>query len=129
MRRIDVHPDCARFLFAMRFLRGYTLLAATEAELQVQLAIVFTQEGLAFERERTFGPENRIDFYLPEYQAGLEVKIAGSPMEVLRQLQRYAAVPEIARLALVTRRARLASLPSRVGETPLHVFSLWRGGL
>jgi hypothetical protein len=121
--------SATEFAARLQCLRSYAILSGTEAELQDALARVLTAEDIVFEREKILSPENRVDFYLPTWRCALEVKIAGSPTEVLRQLQRYAAVPTVDRLALVTRRVRLVSLPHDVGGKPLTVFALWRGAL
>ena len=109
-------------------IREYRFLSSAEAELQALIARALTQEGIAFEREVDLGAAGRIDFLLPSCGAGLEVKVQGSPTEVLRQLQRYAGVPAIAQLVLATTRARLRSMPPTLNGKPLHVLPL-TGGL
>lgn len=111
---------------ALDRLRTYRILAATEADFQRQLATVFELEDIVFEREYVLDVNNRIDFYLPQWRAGLETKIDGSPGEVIRQLHRYKQF-ELASLVLVTTRARHGSLPACIGSTPLHTVVLWRG--
>lgn len=109
--------------------RSYRTLGSTEIEIQDQLARILAREGIAFEREYHCGAAGRIDFYLPAFGAGLEVKIAGSLSEVIRQLQRYAGVQEIGTLLVYTRRARHGHLPERIGDVAVHVICPWEGAL
>ena len=122
-------PEQPELLEALRRLRSYRYLAATEDELQAQLAQALVQEGVAFAREHRLTAEDRVDFYLPRWRAAVEVKVDGSPAEVLRQLHRYSACADVACLVLVTRRARHGNLPSAIGAKPLHTCCLWEGSL
>lgn len=108
--------------------RSYRYLAGTEDELQRQIARALEQEGVTFQREYDLGAPGRIDFYLPQWNTGLEVKIGGSAAAVLRQLHRYSSAALDA-LVLVTRRARQGCLPDAIGAMPLHVLVLWEGAL
>lgn len=117
------------FIDAMARIASYRYLTGTELDLQRQLAEAMTREGITFEAEYQLGAVGRIDFYLPTWRAGMEVKVEGSPSSVLRQLHRYAGVAEFDRLVLVTRRARLGGLVGPIGSKPLHVVALIEGAL
>ena len=119
----------AELLDAMARIASYRYLTATEADLQRQLSEAMTREAIAFEPEYQVGAAGRVDFYLPTWRAGLEVKVDGSPSSVLRQLHRYASVAEFDVLVLVTRRARLGGLVGPIGTKPLHVVTLVEGAL
>jgi hypothetical protein len=110
-------------------LRGFRLPSSTEEELQEAIAQVLTRAGVMFTREHRFGPPDRIDFYLPALNAGLEVKTQGSPNAVLRQLFRYAEHDDVLELALVTTRLRLGGMPREIRGVPLQVLVLWEGAL
>lgn len=74
-------------------------------------------------REVELGPENRIDFLIGG--VGLEVKVGGGQLDVLRQIQRYAAQPEITSLIIASTRAQLlVGLPSSVRGKPLLTLHL-----
>lgn len=120
-----LHPD---MVDALERVRSYRYLAGTEDELQRMLAQTLEREGITFQREYDLGATGRIDFYLPRWNAGLEVKIDGSAQAVLRQLHRYSGAALDA-LVLVTRRARQGTLPDAIGTMPLHVLVLWEGAL
>lgn len=109
-------------------IRAYRFLSSAEAELQQLLAKALDREGIVFVREHPIADGGRIDFFLPHYAAGVEVKIKGSPMDVLRQLQAYALDPALQVLVLATARARLTAMPSTIAGKPLHVLPL-TGGL
>lgn len=67
----------------------------------------------------------RLDLYLPECGVALEVKTAGAPGTVLRQLQRYAASPDVHGLVLVTTRFR-HRFGESVGGKPLATVKITR---
>lgn len=126
MIEAGAHQDVSGVLAAIG---SYRYLAGSERELQAMLARVLEQERIPFLREHAIGNAGVIDFYLPDYRVGLELKTMGSPAAVLRQLHRYAAVEEIDVLVLLTSHARLGGLPGSISEKPLHIVSLWRHGL
>lgn len=94
----------------------HTFTVSNELELHEALDDVLS---LAFpgcvEREVTLRNESsvslgRIDFMVDA--VGIEVKVAGDPSNVRRQLQRYQRSPRVAELLLVTTRGRhLTMLP------------------
>ena len=102
-------------------IRRYRLTFSSEADLQDQLASVFDAAGISYEREATIAG-GRIDFLCGHL--GVEVKIAGSPDEVWRQLERYAAAPEIDELVLVTTRPSHRWRTGEVGDVPLRVVKV-----
>ena len=99
-------------------------------ELRLQDAIERVLKGAehAYEREVVLAPGDRIDFLVGNI--GIEVKVEGSPTEVVRQLIRYADSPRVARLVLVTARARLAArVPASINGKPIATIATWRAGL
>jgi len=95
--------------------------APSEALLQEAIAKVFTQDGIAFEREVSIGGRERIDF-LVDGVLGLEIKVDGSLSEITRQLHRYAQCERIRELVLATTRTRHRSLPDTLAGKPIHVL-------
>src|SRR3954469_20591380 len=90
----------------------YRFDIGAETDFQDGLSIVLTQNGFHFLREHDLGGKfGRIDFFLPNLSVGIELKVKGSPTDVLRQLHRYALSADIKGLMLVTGRARLAFAP------------------
>ncbi len=102
-------------------LRQYSFAAASEATLHHAVHGVFLAGGIPVEPERILSARDRIDFYLPDSQLGIECKIDGSPSEVMRQLLRYTESPEIAGLILVTSRTKHRSIPPTLGGKPVRV--------
>lgn len=103
-------------------IRGHRYHYADEYRLQEGLTLAITAAGLPVRREVRLTPTDRID--LLTVRVGVEVKVAGTPDAVLRQLQRYATSPQVDALVLVTTRARHQSLPRVVGGKPLTVVYL-----
>lgn len=102
-------------------------------ELDTQEAIAETLDrfGILYERERPLAVSGgRIDFYIPTCQIGLEVKVKGTPVAVIRQLQMYAQSPEVEALMLVTGRGAIGrAIPERLLGKPVFVVELWRSML
>ncbi|MGE0450868.1 MAG: hypothetical protein AB7Q29_14945 [Vicinamibacterales bacterium] len=109
-------------------LGAFRLPIGRELAFQDAVAEILTRSRIPFEREYDLrGGRGRIDFYVPVLRLGLELKVKGSPSDVVRQLQRYTSSSEIEVLVLVTGRARLGAMPSTLGGKPLHVAAVWRG--
>jgi len=87
------------------------LVCVDEYTMHDGLAQILTDLGIAFAAEKRLSARDRIDFYLPESQLGIECKISGSVTGVTRQLRRYAGHDRIAALLLVTNRRRLRGVP------------------
>jgi hypothetical protein len=106
--------------------RSYRYPVGSEVDFQRAVEEVLKRHGIAFLREHQLGPAyGRIDFYIPNHKYGVELKVKGSPTEVLRQLHRYAQCPEITALILITVRCRLAFAPMNINGRPLLTASLW----
>jgi hypothetical protein len=111
-------------------LKSYRYSVGTEDSFQRSLEEVLVRHRIQFLREYKLGSEyGRIDFYLPNQRFGIELKVTGSPSEVLRQLHRYAQCPDISALILLTARARLAFAPLQVNGRPLLAVGVWEGQL
>ena len=102
-------------------MRRWRFSPGREEDLQEGIAKMLDGEQLRYRREESLSRRDRPDFMI--WNVALEVKVDGGTMAVLRQLQRYAAHEDVARLVLVTTRSRHASLPASVLGKPLTV--LW----
>jgi hypothetical protein len=109
-----------------RVLRSTHFAFQDERELQDAIADVMAGAGASVEREVVLSNRERIDFMLPG-GVGIEIKIKGSISEVTRQLHRYAQLPAIAGLVLVTTRMRLANLPDAMAGKPLRSVVILAG--
>jgi hypothetical protein len=93
-----------------------------ETSCQADIATLLAAEGVAFRREHRLGAHARLDF-LAEGGVAIEVKMnSGAPAAIVRQLERYAAHPEVKALILVTNRA--VALAATIGGKPAHYVSL-----
>ncbi len=109
-------------------LGAYRYSFANERDLQDGIAQALFQRGIRFDREVVLGPKDRPDFMVDG--TAVEVKVDGSPAVILRQLARYAALPKVTALLLVTRKEQHARrFPSEVGGKPLHVLTLGANAL
>ena len=82
---------------------------STERELQDGVAAVLEANGLPVELEVRLDARNRIDVLVG--RVGIEIKIAGTTDDVLRQLYRYAGSDRIDAIVLVTSRVRHVAIP------------------
>jgi hypothetical protein len=103
-------------------IKGQRYRYADEARLQEGIAGALAAAGIDAEREVHLAGRDRIDFMAGSL--GIEVKIAGQPADVARQLARYAKSPEVTELMLVTTRARHRSVPREIGGKPVYVVLL-----
>jgi hypothetical protein len=96
-----------------------------ETRLHDAIEQVLAGAGIAAVREAVLTSAERIDFLAG--RVGIEVKIAGRAPDVLRQLRRYAASPDIDALVLVTTRARHRGMPREISGKPVRVA--WLSGV
>ena len=114
----------------LEILKTYRYSVGSEERFQRGVEQALRRHGIVFLREHQLGaPYGRIDFYLPDVKVGIELKVKGSPSQVLRQLHRYAYCPDISALILLTARARLAFSPMQVNGRPLVSVPVWEGQL
>lgn len=112
-------------------LAPYRFRYASEFELHDLLERALVDQGMPVEREvpLTRGGEvvGRADLLVGA--VGVEVKVAGSPGSVLRQLRRHATAEQVHSLVLVTNRARHRDFPDDIDGVPLRVAALLKGAL
>jgi len=109
---------------------GYRYVIGNESSFQDGLSSILEINRIVHVREHNLGRSfGRIDFYLPDDGIGIELKVKGSPTEVVRQLHRYAQCPEIRALILVTGRSRLSPNTTHLNGKPLITASVWQGQL
>lgn len=93
-----------------------------EAQLQAGIGQALAAAGVVAAAEVRLAGRDRIDFLAGA--VGIEVKVAGRAPDVVRQLRRYAACPQVAALILVTNRARHRGIPAEIGGKPVRVVCL-----
>lgn len=105
--------------FIAEYLRRFRYTGwADEYALQALIGSALHQGGYnTSRREVQLDGQDRIDFLVGK--VGVEVKVAGAPADVTRQLRRYAKHPAVNELVLVTSRVKHTALHD-VG-VPLHV--------
>jgi hypothetical protein len=103
-------------------LGGFRFSWRDEYELQDGITSVLTAAGWAVRREVQLAPRCRIDLLID--RVGVEVKVAGTPEVVARQLQRYARQNALSGLVLATTCPNHRALPERLGGLPLTLAYL-----
>jgi hypothetical protein len=88
----------------------------SESDLHCLMRAAWRAAGVPISHEVSLGRGLQIDF--TSRGVGVEVKIAGSPVEVRKQMQRYAASGRLQALVLFT------SCPSHRGEIPEHGYGI-----
>jgi hypothetical protein len=112
-----------------RTLARYTFAPMDEAALQVAVANVLTDAGIAVDRE-VIAERGRYDNHATTLglRVVLELKVAGSAPAVERQAQRYALTDGVDAVMVVTTSNRLANELIRPGDTlggkPFGVIAL-----
>jgi hypothetical protein len=107
--------------------RGFRFHYGDEDQLQEGLASALQSRGLEVQREVRLTARDRIDLLVE--RVGVEVKVAGRPDGVVRQLRRYAASDQVDGLVLVTNRVRHLAVPDRLNDKPVVAVTLAGGGL
>lgn len=113
----------------VQLLRDCRFRQNRERDLQDGVEGLLRTHGMEYRREHWFDPINRVDFWLPGIGLALEIKVAGSLTDVAMQLDRYAAVPSVRSLILLTGRRGHGALPATVRGKPLTVVYARKVGL
>ncbi len=100
-----------------RLLAGFGYRYGSEVQLHQALSTVLDQAGHAHVREYRLDASNRADFWLDGLV--IEVKVAGSLADALRQVGRYIGLPQVRGVLLAT--------TERWGERPLVARPAWQG--
>ncbi|MEE9891415.1 MAG: hypothetical protein PBU96_18880 [Stenotrophomonas geniculata] len=100
-----------------RLLAGFGYRYGSEVQLHEVLATVLDNAGHAHVREYRLDASNRADFWLDGLV--IEVKVAGSLADALRQVGRYISLPQVRGVLLAT--------TERWGERPLVARPAWQG--
>lgn len=115
-------------LAVSEMLTSHRFVYGDEKDLQAAIELLLKRRNVAHIREKETG-SGPIDFLLTEFRIGIEVKVKGSPSEVVRQLIRYAESTEIEGILLVTTKSSLSRfVPSFLSGKPAGVVSLWKNG-
>lgn len=80
-------------------IQSYTYHFTTEIQLQDGIEHVFKAHNVPYIREKIIGL-NRIDFV--SLSIAIEIKIKGNLQNVIRQLHRYAQLPDFTEVILIT---------------------------
>jgi len=105
-------------------LKQYNFNYTNEAELQCGIKEVFGTIDEPFVSECILSKDDRIDFYWPGPQIGVEVKIKHSLSALTRQVHRYVQHESIKGILVVSGKARLNQIPHTINGKPVLIHSL-----
>jgi hypothetical protein len=91
-----------------------------EKELQSEVESYLKRLGLKYEREVRLNSRDRIDFLIDS--VGIEIKIKGSSVHVLKQMSRYAESNRIEKLILLTTNPH--GFPKELNSKPVTIVRL-----
>ena len=109
----------------LKLLSEYRITFKDEKALQSDLARLFVEHSIKFDREVRLDDENIVDFMLEEGLA-VECKIKGGTTKLIRQLARYASHEKVKSILVITNMNKLAALPEVICSKKIfaHVFSV-----
>lgn len=102
-------------------LRTIRLPVGNELDMQDCVGLALLDLGVDCQREHSFGPADRVDFFTASGLA-IELKIDGTRNAVLRQLMRYADHDSVKSLLLITACARHLGMPPTIRNKPLTTY-------
>lgn len=105
-------------------LKQYNFNYTNESELQDGINEVFGTLEDAFISEHIISKADRIDFYWPGPQIGVEVKIKHSLSALTRQVHRYVQHESIRGILVVSGKIRLNEMPHIINGKPVLIHSL-----
>lgn len=74
--------------------------------------------------ETALSPSDRPDYWFPDQGVAVELKIDGSLSALTRQVHRYALLPQVRGVLVVTPLRRLCGLPETMGGVPVRMAYL-----
>lgn len=102
------------------------LVFTTEAQMQAAMAALFAAEGIDAESQVALGPGERPDFMIgaPGVRIAVELKRAGTPDALARQVRRYARYDQVKAIVVITNRVRHRDIPREIDGKPVRVVCL-----
>lgn len=103
-------------------IRGQSYSYTCESELQEAIAEVLSSCSIPFNREHRITAADRPDFTVEGI--AIEIKVEGSLTSVTRQLHRYAQLPGVDEIILVTDKAKHRAVPREMNKKTVNVIYL-----
>lgn len=104
-------------------LRSVRFKSRDEASVQEAIGHLLAGHQIEVQREAVLGDAGRIDFLVG--RVGIEVKVGGSRIAAVSQVQRYALRDEVDEIILAATKAVVVwDLPKEIGGKPLHAIHL-----
>ena len=110
----------------MTALVGYSYRHATEKQFHDAVTKALVREGVYFLREYRADPKNILDVFVPHGGepggVAVEIKIGGGRSALIRQIFRYAEIPAVDGILVVSTRASHAAVPPTISDKPVRYF-------
>ena len=118
-----VSTDTVNLMIALEqldeILMTHVFRFTNERDLQDGIALALTAASIPFTREHRLGATDRVDFLIAPGIA-VEIKVDGSLMALLRQVQRYASHVAVQSIVVIGTPAWLTKMPVEISGKPLH---------
>lgn len=114
-----------RLVWLTAVLSGTSIASSDETELQARVKRLLKAAGIKFREQHQLTRSSRLDFFCDG--VAIELKVKGSPAELLHQLDRYAEHDDVQALLVVTTKASHTGLPEELRGKP--VGCVWMGSL
>jgi len=102
-------------------IRSYRINGNKESDYHAGMKRILDVANIRYVHEYILSDKDRIDFYLPDFQIGIEIKIDGSVEQVNRQMRKYADSDDIRTLFLYTTRNRHINVAPELGGKPIYI--------
>jgi hypothetical protein len=99
-----------------------------EKQYQAVIEELFLHLDITHDREHRLNPKDIPDFWLPEHETIIEVKIAKGFTSILRQLARYALHDKVKNIILITAHPKSMNIPEINGK-PFTCIEVWKWNL
>lgn len=103
-------------------IRRYRFVYNGEAELQAAIREALERDGFHVETEARISDDCRVDLLVG--RVAVEVKVAGTTVEVGRQVRRYLATGVLDEIVLATRRVSHLNVPYLIADDRVLVVAL-----
>lgn len=111
----------------VRLIRRGRFDLSSEKNLQAGVESLLLQAGIPFEREKRLNARDIPDFFIGGVVIECKMRGKAKKMDIYRQLERYAQLPEVTSLILASNVSM--GLPEDINGKPLYAASLSQGWL
>lgn len=111
----------------IKLVSAHKLSLTNEKDCQKDIESVLIQNNISYQREFRLNKKDIPDFYLPDQDAIIEVKIKGKSFEIYRQCLRYCQSNLFTNLILMTNKSM--GLPDKINNKPSYLINIGKAWL